>query len=293
MDPLELVAQYVVYGLITASILALPASALTLVYGLLHYPNFAVGEFMMLGAYVALSLQGALALPLWAAIPASGLAVGAIAVLADQVLFRRVRRYGPLPPLLMSIGLMFVIQNAVRFAAGNRIRAFDLEVLRPLEVAGIRIGPYQLVMIGCCVLLLGAGHLLLGRTRLGKAVRAAADNPEVALASGIDGERVARLVWLAAGLLAGIAGGFLAVESVISPLMGWNQLLPIFAVAVLGGLGNLQGALLGAAVVGVAQEVSTLMLPATYKNLVAFVILAAILLVRPSGLMGRARAAGP
>ncbi len=292
MDSVALLAQYLVYGLTTASVLALPASALTLVYGLLHYPNFAVGELMMLGAYVALWLQTALGWPLWVAIPASGLAVAAVAVAADQALFRRVRRFGPLPPLLMSIGLMFVIQNAVRFVAGNRIRAFDLALQPPLEVAGIRVGPYQLATIGCSALLLGAGHLLLARTRLGKAVRATADNPEVALASGIDGEQVARLVWLASGLLAGVAGGLLAIESVISPLMGWNQLLPVFAVAVLGGLGNLQGALLGAAVVGVAQEVSTLFLPATYKNLVAFLILAAILLLRPAGLARGAGAAG-
>jgi branched-chain amino acid transport system permease protein/neutral amino acid transport system permease protein len=288
---MDLVAQYALYGLVSASMLALPASALTLVYGLLHYPNFAIAELVMVGAYVAISLEAA-GVPLPVAVGGAGVLVGVLAVALDQGLFRRVRRYGPLPPLLMSIGVMFILQNAVRFVAGNRMQAFDLPVLRPIEVLGLRVGLYQVVMVAVSAILLAGGHLLLARTRVGKAIRATADNPEVALASGIDAERVARIVWLATGLLAGVAGGLLAMETVVSPLMGWNLLLPVFAVAVLGGLGSLSGALVGALIVGLAQEWSTLLLPATYKNLVAFAILSGILLWRPSGLLGRARPSG-
>src|SRR5690606_10623388 len=144
-----------------------------------HYPNFAIAEMVMVGAYVAIALQ-VVGVPLPLAVGGAGLLVGALATALDQGLFRRVRRYGPLPPLLMSIGVMFILRSAVRFAAGNRMRAFDLPVLRPLEVLGLRIGPSQLVMIGASVALLAVGHLLLARTRIGKAIRAPADNAEVA-----------------------------------------------------------------------------------------------------------------
>lgn len=280
-------AQHVIFGIVSASILVLPAVTLTLVYGMLRYPNFAIGDFLTLGGYMIFAFSSALGLPLSLAFVLAGALLGVVLIGIDQTIFRQVRNRGVFAPILLSIGLVFVIQNVIRFIWGNDLRLLDFPLLRPLTFGGLRISLYQLVIIGIVSVAAILLHGLLRYTRIGKAIRATASNPELAEASGIDPEHVTVIVWMGSGFLAALSGGFLALDSALNPLMGWTLLLPLFAVAILGGVGSVYGAFLGALIVGIAQELSVLILPATYKSGIGFLLLAAVLLLRPAGLLGR------
>jgi branched-chain amino acid transport system permease protein/neutral amino acid transport system permease protein len=280
------IEQYLISGIVTASILSLPAGGVTLIYGVLGYPNFAIAEYMTVGAYLTLLLASLLPLPFVIVALISMTATGLIAMGIDQSIFRRVREGGILPPILLSVGLMIFLQNLVRFFWGNNFRQFDLPLLRPYRLLGFTITAFQLVSIVVAVVFLILVHLLLTKTRFGRSVRATANNPELALVTGVKPERVAVGVLFLAGSLAGLGGVLLGMESTISPVMGWYVLLPVFAISILGGLGSILGTALAALLIGLVQEVSLLWVPPSYKVAVAFVVLAGILLVRPTGILG-------
>jgi branched-chain amino acid transport system permease protein len=130
-------------------------------------------------------------------------------------------------------------------------------------------------------------QLVMTRSRLGRALRAVADNPSLAAVRGIDRDRVVRASWMIAGALTAIAGVLIGLDRAIDPLIGWNYLIPVFAAAILGGLGSPAGAVVGALAIGVVEELSTLILPPSYRLGVSFVVIAMMLVVRPNGLFGQ------
>ena len=282
----ELVRQYLVSAIVIASAWAPTAAGISLIYGVLRYPNFALGEFMTLGGYLTLGLSTGLGLPLPLAVLIAVIASGLVSMAIDQTAFRAVRRAGILPPILLSLGLMLILQNVVRMIWGNGAWQLDLPLTRPYEWLGFAITPYQVVSIVVSALAIGVSYVVLSRTRFGKAVRALADNPDLALVSGVQPEPVYAGVTFMAGLLSALGGVLLGLQSVLTPLMGWDSLLPAFAVAILGGLGNLMGAGIAAIVIGLAGEYSLLFVQSSYKSAVAFIVLALILIVRPAGILG-------
>jgi branched-chain amino acid transport system permease protein len=288
MQGIQIVAQYAIFGVVEASIIALPAVVLTLVYGILGYPNFAIGDLVTLGAYLVYTANSPIGSSLTASFVIGALVYAGILVGIDQGIFRPVRKRGAFAPILLSIGLILVVQNTVRFFWGNGIRQFNFPVTSPLLLGGLRINGYQILTVGTVTALVIALHVLLRYTRIGKAVRASASNPNLAMVCGIDPERVAILIWVAAGVLLTLAGGFLGLNASLSPLMGWGILLPVYAAAVLGGVGNVYGAIIGAGIIGVTEELSVLVIPDSYKSAMAFFVLALVLLLRPTGLIGRA-----
>ncbi len=276
---------YFVSALISAAILVLPAAAISLVYGVLRYPNFALPEFMTLGAYLALFLCG-LAMPLWLAALLAALLAGLIALLIDQTAFRFVRGAGTLPPVLLSLGLMLFLQNAVRFVWGNDTLQYPIELMRPFNVAGFIVTPTQAVVIGAVAAIVLFGMAVLRWTPFGRAVRATSTNPELAIVTGVRPEVVYGGVMFAAGALAAVGGVALAAETSLTPLLGWRVLIPLFAAAILGGLGSVTGATLAALLLATVSEFSLFVLPVTYKTALAFLVLALVLLFRPTGLLG-------
>jgi len=280
------IAQYVFNGIVTGGILALPAVAFSLLWRLLRFPNFAVSTYLTVGAYAALVLNAGAHAPLPLAWVGALAATGGVALAVDRIAFRPMRDRRPFSLAIASIGVAFVLENVVRFVWGNDFRAYDVPVARAASVAGLRVGREQLAILGAAVVLMGLSQAFLRRTRLGVAMRATADNPLLAAVKGVPTDRVIAVATFGGGALAGGAGVFLGLDASIDPLMGGGLIISVFAAAILGGVGSAPGALAGAMIVGIVEEAGTLVVPPTYKTAIGFVIILAVLLVRPTGLAG-------
>jgi len=208
-----------------------------------------------------------------------------VAIAVDQLVFRKLRQRRPLALAIVSIGAVFILENVVRFIWGGDIRYFRIPVYRDMNILGIHVGREQSVILlaSCFFMLLVNG--LLKKTRLGKAMRALADNPLLAEIKGIDRERMVILISGVGGALAGASGVFLGIDTVIDPMMGFNVILSIFAAAILGGIGSARGAMAGAMVIGIAEELSLLFIPSTYKSAIGLGMIILILIIRPGGFM--------
>ena len=279
--------QVLVNGFISGAILALPAIAFTLMFSILKFPNFAIGAYVTVGAFCILFFQTVTGLPIWAATILGMAATAIVAWTSDAVVFKPLRNRSSITLLIVSIAVALVLENIIRFIAGNDIRGFDVPLSRPLRLAGFKATPEQLWLISISVLAMLAVYALLKYTRLGKAMRATADNFTLAQVRGIDTDRIIIATWLIGGALAGLAGLFAGLDLVIDPLVGWNLTIPILAAAILGGIGSPIGAMLGAISVGLAEELTAHLFNPAYKAGVGFVIIAILLLVRPHGLFGQ------
>ena len=284
-----MIAQVVFNGVVTGMIMALPALALTLIYGILKFPNFAIGAMMTAGAYLAFIANNWLGLPLFWSALFSAVTFSVIAVAVDQTVFRPLRERTSITLLVASMGISFVIENIFRFIFGNSAKSFVLQIARPQEFLGLRVNSEQMITAAAAVSAMIAVYVILGHTPLGRAMRAVADNPALAAVRGIDRERIVRWTWALAGVLTAGAGVLAGMDRAIDPLLGWNYIVTIFAAAILGGIGNPFGAVLGALIVGIVEETSTLLIPPNYRQVVSFIAIALLLLVRPQGLLGSAR----
>jgi branched-chain amino acid transport system permease protein len=278
------VLQLLVFGVVLGSVLALGAIGVSLVFGILRFANFAHGDLMTVGAYVALALVAGLGRPLLAALPlaAAGTALAAVAV--DQAVFRRLRGRSSLVLLISSFGMALVLRNVIQLAWGVDTKVYDPGIQLPIVAGEVRIRPDHITIVAAAGVLVTLVWLFLQKTRMGKAMRAMADNVDLARVSGIDSERVMRWTWILGGGLAGAAGVLLALDTRLFPLLGANQILPIFAATILGGIGRPYGAIAGGFVIGIASELSTLFITPVYKPAVAFAIMVLVLVMRPSGI---------
>src|SRR5262249_3585086 len=280
------VAQYVWNGVVTGGILALPAVAFSLPWRLLRFPHFAASTYLTVRAHAALGRNPGLGAPIAVSWLAALAGTGAVALAVDRIAFRPMRDRRPFSLAIASIGVAFVLENVIRFVWGNDFRSFDVPVTRAMAIAGLRIGRDQILILGVGVVLMALAQAFLRRTRQGIAMRATADNPVLAAAKGISTERVIAVATLGGGALAGGAGVFLGLDASIDPLMGGGLIISVFAAAILGGIGSAPGALGGALIVGLVEEVGTLVIPPTYKTAIGFAIILVVLLVRPTGLPG-------
>jgi branched-chain amino acid transport system permease protein len=301
--------QLIADGLIVGSVIALGAVGLTLTYSILRFANFGHGEFMTWGAYLAVS---ALALVLavtgggamepiepfsfgWqlvVAMIAAAALTAALALAVDWLLFRRLRKGNAITLVIASFGAALALRNLVQFLYGTLPEYYSREIqiairLVPRDVlGGLRITPDQMLVIGLTVVLMIALQLLLTRTTLGRAMRATAQNPALARVAGVDTDGVIRATWVIGAMLAAIAGIFAGIVGQVRPGLGLELLLPLFAAAILGGIGSVRGAVLGGYIVGLAESFSAPLVGAEYRAATAFVVLIGILLVRPAGIFG-------
>ncbi|GLK69650.1 branched-chain amino acid ABC transporter permease [Hansschlegelia plantiphila] len=273
-------------GLVTGLLIALPALALTLIFGVLKFANFAVGSMVTLGAYAAWVANVRLGLPLSASAAIAAVTVAAAGVASDQLVFERLRERGSISLLVASMGVSLIIENVCRFAFGNASRGFDVAPSRPIRWQGIRINQEQITTAAVVLVCLVLVDALLRFSPLGRAMRAVADNASLAAVRGVERRTVARLTWALVGALLGVAGVLSGLDRAIDPLIGWNYQIPIFAAAILGGLGSPLGAIAGALVIGVAEEMSALVIPTNYRQVVSFAVILALLLFRANGLFG-------
>jgi neutral amino acid transport system permease protein len=284
-------AQTGLNGLSLGSVYALGAVGLTLVYGILKLVNFAHGDFLTFGAFMAFLMNVTWGVPLVFAV-FFGIAMTALlGVLFERLMWgpMRARKAGLLQLLLMSIGLAFVIRYGVQYVWGTEIRSLRVNNVATVEFLGLSIGRTQLIVIGVGFAVLVAVGLVLKFSLLGKQMRALADNLDLAETAGIDTSRVIFYTWLFAGGLAGLAGVLAAAVTDVRPELGFQLLLPIFAAVILGGIGDAFGALAGGIVLGLVIQWSTLMIDFRWKTAVGFGVLILALILRPQGIFGKAR----
>ena len=277
--------QLLFNGIAIGSILALAAIGLTLTYGILNLSNFAHGDFMTLGAYLTW-LANTSGLNIWLSMILGAVGTIIAMLISEYLLWKpmRDRRATDTTLIIISIGLALFIRNGILLRYGGSNQLYQLPVMPALQFGDLRIAYYRLVVIGLTIAAIVALHLILQNTKIGKAMRAVADNIDLARVSGINVERVVLWTWILTGTLTAFAGGMYGLIAVVRPNMGWFLILPMFASVILGGIGNPYGAIVGAFIIGIAQELSVPFLGSEYKLGVALAIMVVILLVRPQGL---------
>lgn len=288
----ERVGSLLIAGLKLGAVIALSAVGLSLIYAVTGLVNFAHGEMVTLGAVLAYFFHTSNAGPSWtllfAAIPA--ILLGASFGWAqDRGLWRPLRKrgMGVISMMVVSIGLSFAMRHIILVVFGGQRRLYrDFIGQAPIEILGIPMVPKHLVTIAAAIVILVGIGLFLQRTKMGTALRAVSDDPDLAESSGINVDRVVTTTWILAGGLAAIGGVFFGANEAIQWDMGFRLLLLIFAAVVLGGLGTAYGAMVGGFVVGVTVEMSTLFVASELKSAVGLGLLIIMLLVRPQGLLG-------
>lgn len=283
------VAQLLQAGIISGLVLGLAALGVTLVFGVARFPNAATGDVMTLGAYVALNVgaaSGSLALGSAAGILACALA----SIVFYALVFRPLSARSAVAPLLASIGLGFLLRAAFGLVFGMPQQVFQIPLVRPWLVLGLRVQPMDLQLAAVALVTLAVAFLVLHATPVGRRMRAVADDPALARVSGIVPARVMVALWALAGGVSAVAGIMLGIETVVTPDMGWDMLIGAFAAAVLGGIGSPFGAVVAGLLLGIVQELSTPFVGFTYKLAIGFVVLMLVLLLRPRGLFGRMEA---
>jgi len=280
------IAQLVLNGLMAGTILAVPAIGFTAIYAVLRFPNFAIASHLTIGAFAGWLANVSLGLPAALAVGVAFAAAGVAGVVSDELILKPLRPAGALTTAIAAVALTLVLENVIRFVFGNDLRGYALPIRRDWQVAGLRIAPQQVQNFGMAIVAMTAVFLFLAFTRTGKAMRAVADNPTLASVKGIDTDRVARLTTFVAMGLAGVGGMLLGLDTSIDPLTGFRVILSVFAAAVVGGLGSIPGAVVGALTIGVGEELSLLVLAPAYRTVVGFAAILFVLTLRPRGILG-------
>jgi branched-chain amino acid transport system permease protein len=275
-------------GLIIGALLFLVAAGLTLIFGVLRVINFAHGSFYMLGAYLAISgyrLTGSFTL----AVMLSALGVAAFGVLFERIFMRRVYGSDVLMQLLVCYAFILILDDVVKIAWGPEFQSLGMPAafqVPPLMLGGGVVPMFYLFLISAAALIAVALWFVLVKTRLGKIVRAAAHNPSMTSALGLNTGVIYGAVFAVGGLLAGLAGALAAPVRSSSPGMGFSILIESFIVTVIGGMGSVSGALVGALLIGLIRSFGSIGFPMFVEGIM-FLSMAVILVVKPSGILGR------
>jgi branched-chain amino acid transport system permease protein len=297
--------QFVMDGTLAGAMIALGAIGVTLTYSVLQFSNFAHGELISIGAYITYLVAAAISATVigssealavfsfgWNVLLAAVVAMAVTGILAwglDWLVFARLRAKGMAITLVMaSFGASMALRAALEFIFSSRPLYYtqELQIARAIG-AGILVTPDQLLLVAITATLVGLLYVVWAHTALGRAMRAVSENPALAEVCGIDVPRVVRVTWYIGGALASAAGLLLGLLVQVRPQMGFEMLLPLFAAAILGGIGSVPGALCGGLIVGLSQAATVQFIGAEWRAGVAFVILLAVLLIRPHGLFGR------
>jgi branched-chain amino acid transport system permease protein len=270
------------------AVYALIAIGYTLVFGVLGMLHLAHGEVFMVGAFVGLVVTTHVSANVLLALVAAMLATGLLGVIIERVAFRPLRRAHPLAPLATTLGAAVALQETARAYFGAEQRGFPAIIgLEPWEVGPIRVSSVQVFILGAAIVLMLAVHLFLAKTRAGRAVRATAEDPTVAGLLGVDVNAIVMLTFLVASMLAGAAGVLVGLAyNAVNPFIGVQMGIKGLVVMLLGGLGNVPGAMLGGVLLGVIEVMGVAYLASSYRDAFAFGAVMLVLLIRPEGLLG-------
>ncbi|MCV3273316.1 branched-chain amino acid ABC transporter permease [Roseobacter sinensis] len=302
--------QNLIDGVLTGSYLSLGAIGLTLVMHILRFANFSHAELLSLGAYAALVFDAlvtalapvlatklgplSLTYALLFAILISMVLTGLSAVLIDRLVFKRVREKGwELSMVFASFGMALIIRNVIGLIFGLSPELYSKDIAFAMILSRdplILVKPDQVFVLVAALALMFVLHLILSRTTFGYALRAVAENPSLAQVNGVNLARTVMAVWLIGGSLAAVAGVFYGLSHQVIPVMGRDLVLPIFAATIVGGIGSVYGAVLGGFIVGIAGNLALVVLPSGYTPSIPFMLILIVLMIRPHGLFGEARA---
>jgi branched-chain amino acid transport system permease protein len=314
-DALDQLPELLANGVVYSSIIVLGSIGLSLIYSIAGFANFAHGDTMTVGAYATFVVFGTisggvtiagvnpltvslLGLPLGFFVAILlGVGITAVVALVTERIVYKPMDVGPIGLLITSIGVAFVYRALIQiqFSAGSQ--RYDIDRLRPVDALldyGIRVTLHDIAIVISATLLVAGLHVLLQYTDLGRKMRATADNPSLARASGIRIRRIELWTWVLGAGLAGAGGGFLGLFNLLTPRMGFNLLLIIFAAVILGGIGSVYGAMLGGLLIGMVVQLTPILttigipIGSEYARALAFIIMVAVLLVRPRGIAGEA-----
>jgi len=278
--------QLLFNGLAVGSIIALAAIGLTLTLGILRISNFAHGDLMTLGGYLAFFFNS-LGLNLWLAILIGALATVLLILVSEFLIWQpmRERKASSTTLTVISIGLALFIRNSILLFWGGNNQRYNIPLMQAISLGNLKIEASRVLVIFLALAIVVALHFMLQKTKMGKAMRAVADNIDLAGVSGINVKAVILWTWLCTGIITAFSGSLYGlIVGALRPDMGWFLIMPIFAAVILGGIGNPYGAVAGGIIIGIAQEVSIIWLGSNYKLAVALVIMIVILLFRPQGL---------
>lgn len=274
-------------GAVMGMLLALPALAVTLVFGIARFPHAGIGDYMTFGAYTTIAVQSLVSTSLVVVALLASLATALLSLFFYFWVFRPLSNRSPVSSLIASIGVAFVVRSSITFFAGQSQYNIDAPLVRAWNFNGIRVLPTDVYIVATALVAMAAVFAMLHLTPLGRRMRAVADNPELAAASGIKVREIMATLSAIVGAFAGLGGVLLAIKAVIVPELGWELILPIFAAVILGGIGSPIGAICGMILFGVSQEIASLYVGSSYKLVLAFAILLLALLIRPQGMFGK------
>lgn len=285
---MEFLWQTILNGLMTSSFYALIAVGLSLVFGVMHIVNFAHGEFYMIGAYTVWVLFALLHWPFFIAVGAAIVIVGLLGLVSERLIFRHAHG-NVLSGFIMSVGLVFILQVAVVEIWGvGKMKPVPAAFPQILNIGGVSTSWQRFIVLPATIILLWALWYFLAKFRVGRGLRASAQDPEAAALYGISPKKSAAVAMLLGSAMAGAAGAFMAPIMSVHPYMGHSVVWTAFVVVIVGGAGNIKGTILAALIFGFLTTIITTLLDSTIANLVNTLVMLVILAIRPQGVAGHA-----
>ena len=288
---IEFINFYLIPGITLGSIYALGAVGVSMIFGILRFAHFAHGDLMTTGAYIALALVWVLGVSPLLAMPVAMAATAVVALLLDRLFYRPLRDLPTIYTVIASFGVALILRSLIQILWGTESHVYSAGFQKPLIFFdSLRIASRHIQIILVTVVISVALHFFLKHSRLGRSMRAVSDDPELARIAGIRTERVIAFTWITGACLAAMAGIFVGLDTDVHTNLGWNMLLPMFAAALLGGIGKPMGAIAGGLIIGISEELVSYpimgvsLLSPSYKSAVAFIIMVVLLIFRPQGL---------
>lgn len=281
---MEALMQQLLNGLTLGSVYSLVALGLTLVYGILHVPNFAHGAFYMVGGFVAFHLMTEVGLGYWMAMIGAAFTVAILSMLAEMLVFKPLSKSPALHDMIAAIGIMLFLEAAAQLIWGADFQRMPTPYDNMVSFMGLTVPMQRLLIIVGAFVLVTVLHLFLHKTMIGSTIIAMAQSKEGAALVGINPVRVTYLVFAVAGILAAVAAVLYAPINLVYPAMGQIVIAKAFVIIVMGGMGSFAGAIVGGMVIGFAESLGGYYISPDYKDIIAFMILVLVLSVRPEGL---------
>jgi len=281
---LNILLQNLINGLTLGSIYSLVALGLTLVYGILHIPNFAHGALYMVGAFMTYFFMVDLGAHYWIAMIGSGAVVALLAVLCERLVFHPLRHSPPIHDKIAAIGILLFLEALVQMIWGADFRRMSSPFTGVMNIQGLIIPEQRALIIAGAAVLVVSLQLFLRRTMTGSTILAMAQNREGAFLVGIDANRVAMMTFAISGMLAAFAATLYAPINLVYPAMGHLVIMKAFVIIIIGGMGSIPGAVIGGMVIGFSEALGGFYISNDYKDVIAFALLVVILSIRPQGL---------
>lgn len=279
--------EQILNGLTLGSTYSLIALGYTMVYGILELINFAHSEIYMVGAFIGFIMVTVYKLPFLAGLIISMLGSCVLGVIVEKIAYKPLRRASRIAPLISAIGVSIFLQNIMLIWAGPQARAFPIDFNKNIKIGSFRISSLQLLILLTSIFLMICLHLLVQKTKVGQAMRATAQDKEAAELMGIDIDKIISTTFAIGSALGGAAGVLVGVYfNSVNPMMGFFPGIKGFVAAVLGGIGNMPGAMLGGMILGLVEVFGAVYM-SSYKDAIAFTLLIVILLLKPTGLLGK------